>query len=81
MDSAALLARDRTERELLHLLLENGEPFWREIGEVVRASDNPVVALDALDGLGHAGLIQRKGDHILITRAALRAYQLLDASL
>jgi hypothetical protein len=65
------------ERKLLYLLLENEEPFWRGVEEVMHVSGDPVLALDALAGLGAAGLIQRKGDYVLITRATLRAYQLM----
>jgi hypothetical protein len=40
--------------------------------EIARAIGDPVVAVDAVDALHAAGLLQRVGDFVFPTRAAAR---------
>jgi hypothetical protein len=75
---SGVLTRDRMEWEILQLLLLSREekPRW-PIEEVVRATPDPIIALDALAALHDVGLIRRRGRYIVITRAALRFFRLI----
>jgi hypothetical protein len=77
-DPADIVGLTRMEWQLLHLLLERSDDWpWCPITEVVGESTNPIVALDAMAALGEVGLIQRRDGYVMITRAALRFYQLI----
>jgi hypothetical protein len=81
-DGIDLLACSCMEWELLQFLLERSDDklLWA-IGELIGGMSDPVVALDALARLTDTGLIQRKGNDVMITRAALRFQQLLELPL
>jgi len=76
-----LLARARMEWEILHYLLIAGDDarLWPllPLEYVVAQTPDPVVALEALARLCDVGLLQRRGAHVMITRAALRFHQLI----
>lgn len=66
------------EWEILELLLlSHDEKFWWSIEEVMHATADPITALDAIAALCEVGLLQRRGEYVLITRAALAFYQLI----
>jgi hypothetical protein len=77
-DYTGVLARDRMEWEILQLLLLSCDtkPRW-PIEEVVRATHDPIIALDALAALHDVGLVRRRGRYVVITRAALRFFRLI----
>jgi hypothetical protein len=79
-DYVDVLACARLEREILRLLLAASDDWpWLPIEQVMDATDDPVTALDAIASLGESGLLRRKGEFVMITRAALHFQQLTHA--
>jgi hypothetical protein len=77
-DELDIVACCRMEWEILELLLFASDDWpWWPIEEVMRRTAEPITALDAMAALCDGGLLQRKGEFIMITRAALRFYQLI----
>jgi hypothetical protein len=77
-DYVDVVACSRMEWEILEFLLLASDDWpWWPIEEVMRRASEPVTALDAMAALCDVGLLQRKGEFIMITRAALRFYQLI----
>jgi hypothetical protein len=78
-DYMAMLKCNRMERDILSLMLgsETDLPWWWHIEDVMHETDDPIIALDAMASLCAAGLLQRRGDYLLITRAALKFHQLI----
>lgn len=77
-DYVDIVACARMEWEILQLLLLASDdwPVW-PIERVMHATADPITALDAIASLCDAGLLQRQGESVLITQAALRFYQLI----
>jgi hypothetical protein len=69
--------RTRMEREILLLMLGSDDKLWWTAEEIIHESSNPITALDSIAALCEVGLLQRRGEYLLITRAALRFSQLL----
>jgi hypothetical protein len=71
----------KMQREILLWLLERCDDIkewpWRPIAEVMSASSDPIIALDALTSLAHNGLIRRTDNHVIATRTAYTVYQLI----
>lgn len=67
----------RMEREILVLMIGNDDKLWWTTEEIMSAASNPITALDSTAALCEVGLLQRRGECILLTRAALRFAQLL----
>jgi hypothetical protein len=73
-----IVACSRMEWEILEFLLLASDDWpWWPIEDVMHTTDEPITALDAIAALCDAGLLQRKGESIMITRAALRFYHLI----
>jgi hypothetical protein len=69
----------RMEREILLFMIGSDDKLWWTTAEIMNAASNPITALDSTTALCEVGLLQRRGDCILLTRAALRFAQLLTA--
>jgi hypothetical protein len=68
----------RTEREiLLFVLRSSDDKLWWSLEEIMREASDPITALDAVSLLCTVGLLQRRGEYIILTRAALRFAQLI----
>jgi hypothetical protein len=77
-DYVDVVACARLEWEVLLLLLRVSDDWpWLPIERVMDATADPITALDAVASLCDCGLLQRKGESVMITRAALRFYQLI----
>jgi hypothetical protein len=74
-----MLKCSQTERHILLLMLgsETDLPWWWRVSDLMHQADDPIIALDAMASLCEAGLLQRRGEYILITRAALKFHQLI----
>jgi hypothetical protein len=70
--------RTRMEREILLLVLRSSDDkLWWSLEEIMDATADPITALDSVAALCTVGLLQRRGEYIILTRAALRFAQLL----
>jgi len=68
----------RTEREiLLFVLRSSDDKLWWSLEEIMHATRDPMTALDAAAALCTVGLLQRRGESVILTRAAVRFAQLL----
>jgi hypothetical protein len=77
-DYVDIVACARREWEILQLLLRESDNWpWLPITEVMDTTDEPITARDAIAALCDVGLIQRGGEDVMITRAALRLDQLI----
>jgi hypothetical protein len=78
-DYVDVLACARLEREVLQLLLAASDEWpWLPIETVMDATADPIAALDAIASLCDSGLLQRKGECVMITRAALHFQQIIN---
>lgn len=67
-----IVACSRMERQILQLLLRASDDWpLLPVEQVMDSTDEPIIALDAMAGLCDVGLLQRREEHIMITRAAL----------
>jgi hypothetical protein len=79
-DYVDVLACARMEREILKLLLIASDDWpWLPIEAVMDTTTEPIIALDSIASLCKSGLLRRKGEFVMITRAALHFQQLTDA--
>ena len=75
---ADIPGRTRMEREILLLVLRSSDDkLWWSLEEIMHEVSDPVTALDATAALCTVGLLQRRGEYIILTRAAVRFAQLL----
>jgi hypothetical protein len=66
------------EREiLLFVLRSSDDKLWWSLEEIMHETSDPITALDAVAVLCTVGLLQRRGEYIMLTRAAVRFAQLL----
>jgi hypothetical protein len=72
-----IVACFRMERQILQLLLHPSDDWpLPPVEQVMDTTDEPIIALDAMAGLCDVGLLQRRGDHIMVTKAALAFHQM-----
>jgi hypothetical protein len=77
-DYADIPGRIRLEREILVFVLRSSDDkLWWSLEEIMHETSDPITALDATAALCTVGLLQRRGDYLMLTRAALRFAQLL----
>jgi hypothetical protein len=75
---ADIPGRTRTEREiLLFVLRSSDDKLWWSLEEIMHETADPMTALDATAALCTVGLLQRRGEYVILTRAAVRFAQLL----
>jgi hypothetical protein len=63
------------ERRILELILSAGEDHYT-VEELGASLDHVIAALDAMSVLCDAGLIDRQGEHVFPTRAAIKLHEL-----
>jgi hypothetical protein len=64
------------ERNIINCLLAESDHVWTQQELQRELSGSPLFLADALVGLERAGLININGDHILVSRAAVRMHRL-----
>jgi hypothetical protein len=63
------------ERRILELILSAGEDRYT-VAELGASVDHVIAALDAMSVLYDAGLIDRRGEYVFPTRAAIKVHEL-----